>query len=68
MTVLEFFREKRRMCDSYNECHECPLSGHNNGHGISCSYLEDKYPWTYIAIVEKWIKGTADRRIKGAGE
>lgn len=54
MTVLEFFREKRRMCDSYNECRQCPLGGHNNGYGISCLCLEDDYPEDFVAIVEKW--------------
>lgn len=57
MEILEFLRQRKRMCDYYGEdtcvCDdsrgECPAIG------IECSFDTDK-PERLIAIVEKWVK------------
>lgn len=55
MEVMEFLKEKNRMCDEFH-CPDCPLYGANNGTGKMCTSLKKQYPEKYVSIVEKWSK------------
>lgn len=51
MDALEFLKERRRMCQSYTTCNECPLKG------IRClpdSNMSDEDYERVTATVEKW--------------
>lgn len=48
MDVLEFFRERRRMCTFFGDsCHDCPA----NTEGYCIAFDEDEEA---VPIVEKW--------------
>ena len=53
MDAVEFFKEKRRMCDSFDDhCAGCEIKSAKNG--ITCGAYIKKYPEQAVAIVEKW--------------
>lgn len=54
MDAVKFLKEKKRMCDKYANCDNCPMNPKNNKYGIGCSSLEREYPEKTVAIVEKW--------------
>lgn len=58
MNVLEFFKNRERICDSFRDCDEgCPL--HNCGKSLCDKYVISDIKERVgheIAIVEKWAK------------
>lgn len=54
-----YLKEKVRMT-AHNgvycliDCHDCPLSIHNNSKRVLCTDLQHMYPTEAIAIVQKW--------------
>lgn len=56
MDVVEFLREKERMCRSYNckSCVKCPCADINNGFDMTCDCLEAEKPEEFVDIIEKW--------------
>lgn len=53
MDALEFLKERRRMCLSYDTCKECPLDGAKCAPGSSTS--DEEYE-KIVAAVEQWSK------------
>ena len=53
MDALEFFRERRRMCDSYMDCEGCPLVA--TGCVVKDMTSEDTCK-RIVAAVEQWSK------------
>lgn len=51
MDALEFLRERKRMCNSYNGCEDCPLAKGRCVIGTSDEDCE-----RIVATVEKWSK------------
>lgn len=53
MDAVKFFKEKERMCDSFNSyCDGCEIERQRCG--IGCGVYIKKYPEKAVAIVEKW--------------
>lgn len=53
--TVNFFRERRRMCDSYRqECKDCVLRRVNRFPTYTCSDHMYTHPDTAIEIVQKW--------------
>lgn len=53
MDALEFFRERKRMCNLCKHCEGCPLE--RAGCGLGTSASDEEYE-KIIAIVEQWSK------------
>lgn len=51
MDALEFLRERKRMCNSYKGCEDCPL-----GKGRCVIGTSDEDCERIIATVERWSK------------
>lgn len=54
MDVVKFIHERRRMCDSYNICSECPIHSDTK---MDCDKYLNTNPENYVKIVEKWSAG-----------
>ena len=50
MRAADYLREKRRMCNSFNYCSDCPFKD------TSCNETENKNPEKAEEIVETWAK------------
>lgn len=48
MKAADYLREKRRMCNSFNYCSDCPFKD------TSCNETENNNPEKAEAIVEQW--------------
>ena len=56
MDAVEFFREKERMCRTFNmRCKECEIANHMEGNE-SCNDYIKRLPAEAVAIVEQWAK------------
>lgn len=53
MDALEFLKERKRMCNSYDPCRGCPLEGGYCSYGPNAP--EEAYE-RIIAAVEQWSK------------
>lgn len=55
MDALEFIKETKRMCESYEECEACPANadGFNN---CRIDHMRDIDAENAVNIVEKWAK------------
>ena len=52
MDAVKYLKERKRMCDSYNNrCDGCGF-----GDAPQCNHTEDDNPEKAVAIVEKWSK------------
>ena len=56
MDAVKYLRERKRICDKYEDCDGCPMSETNNRYGIICGSLNEEHPEEAVAIVEKWSK------------
>lgn len=55
MDVVEFLKEKNRMCESYSSCYECEIKKMTVNSGMfHCSIWVGKHNEEAVAIVEKW--------------
>lgn len=53
MDAVRFIKEKKRMCDSFDDyCNGCPIS--QRAGNFACSDFQYKHPEQAVAIVEKW--------------
>ena len=56
MDAVEFFREKERMCRTFNmRCKGCEIANHMEGNE-SCNDYIKRLPAEAVAIVEQWAK------------
>ena len=53
MDALEFFMERRRMCDSYGDCKSCPLEGDEC---VIRDMMSEDTCKRIVAAVEQWSK------------
>ena len=53
MDALEFFKERRRMCNSYRNCEGCPLE---DGKCVVIDVTPDEDYKRIVAAVEQWSK------------
>ena len=53
MDALEFFKERRRMCNSYRNCEGCPLE---DGKCVVSDVAPDEDYKRIVAAVEQWSK------------
>ena len=53
MEALEFLKERKRMCNSYKGCCDCPLE---SSHCVISHVTSDEDYERIIAIVEQWSK------------
>lgn len=53
MEALEFLKERKRMCNSYNGCKGCPFG---DGKCVIESTISDEDFKRIVATVEKWSK------------
>lgn len=51
MDAVKFINERRRMCDSYNICSECPIHSDTK---MDCDKYLNTHPENYVKTVEKW--------------
>lgn len=51
MDAVKFINERRRMCDSYNTCSECPIHSDTK---MDCDKYLNTHPENYVKTVEKW--------------
>lgn len=51
MDAVKFINERRRMCDSYNICSECPIHSDTK---IDCDRYLNTNPENYVKTVGKW--------------
>lgn len=49
MDAVEYVKQRKRMCDYYNNCSECPAVGYEE-----CSCLNGIFK--LVPIVEQWVK------------
>ena len=56
MDAVKYFKNKKRMTDSFRTCAACPFLSINNGKGESCCNFEELYPEEAVRIVEEWSK------------
>lgn len=56
MDAIKYFKNKKRMTDSFRTCAACPFSNIKNGKGESCCNFEELYPEEAVRIVEEWSK------------
>ena len=54
MDAIEYFQNKKRMCENFSHCHDCPLGFNNHEGDIVCNEFEMNYPEQADEIVEKW--------------
>lgn len=52
MTAVEYFKAKRKMCDSIKKCFDCPLDEINNTSDADC--FDKGFEKEAVAIVQKW--------------
>ena len=52
MDAVEYFKVKKRMCDSAGDCYNCPLHNGDNG----CFTNETNSPEFFVAEVERWAE------------
>lgn len=52
ISAIEFLKEKRRMCQSYDDCHDCPIWKDNE----SCDDWICSKPELAISIITQWAK------------
>lgn len=56
MDAVKFLKEKKRMCDSFDnyctDCTGCEIESKMSG--MHCAEYMEKYPERTVAIVEKW--------------
>lgn len=50
ITAVEFLKEKRRMCNSYDDCHDCPVWEESE----SCDDWICSNPELAVSIIMKW--------------
>lgn len=56
MDAVEFFREKERMCRTFNmRCKGCEIANHMEGNE-SCNDYIKRLPAEAVEIVERWAK------------
>ena len=53
MDALEFFKERRRMCDSYGDCKDCPLEG---AECVIRDMMSEDTCKRIVTAVEQWSK------------
>lgn len=53
MDALEFLRERKRMCNSYEGCYGCPLEG---AHCVISHVTPDEDYKRIVTAVEQWSK------------
>lgn len=53
MDALEFLRERKRLCNSYEDCDECLF---DEGKCATSNYVMDEDYKRVIATVEQWVK------------
>lgn len=63
---VEVMKNRRRLCETYNMCAECPMDKKNNKKNISCEYLFNSHHKEAEEIIMKWaeehpIKTNADK-------
>lgn len=58
MDAVKFLKEKKRMCDSFDnyctDCTGCEIESKSSG--MHCAEYMEKYPEQTVEIVEKWSK------------
>lgn len=53
MDVLKFMKERRRMCDYYSRCFECPRADEQN---CNIEEMSDEELKNFVNTVEQWSK------------
>ena len=53
MDVLKFMKERRRMCDYYSRCFECPRADEPN---CNIEEMSDEELENFVNFVEQWSK------------
>lgn len=53
MDVLKFMKERRRMCDYYSRCFECPRADEPN---CNIEEMSNEEIENFVNIVEQWSK------------
>lgn len=53
MDVLKFMKERRRMCDYYSRCFECPRADEPN---CNIEEMSDEELENFVNTVEQWSK------------
>lgn len=53
---VEVMKNKKRMCESYQECGLCDLSHRNNGFNMICNDMELNHPQETEEIIMGWAK------------
>ncbi len=55
--IKKFLKERKRMCNSFEGCEECPADNDKDGYGGCVFSIMSEYPIEkQIEIVEKWSK------------
>lgn len=65
MDAIEFFKEKKRMCNYFKQgsCSNCSLSIGNNKTTLYCNDFISNYPEKTVEIVEQWSKSHPQKTI-----
>lgn len=65
--VINYSKERKRMCDYYRlsieQCSACPMHSQRNGHNTICYKMVDDYPQEAIDIIQKWSDEHPDKTI-----
>lgn len=59
MDAVKFLKEKKRMCELYDECQPCPVYDKRSEpqyESYSCDQFVSCFPEKAVKIVEKWSK------------
>lgn len=59
MDAVEYFKEKKRMCDTQDSCSKCPLCDpdpFDDAWNNYCHTIESIFPSRAVEIVKEWTK------------
>lgn len=54
MDAVKYIKERRRMCEKYSTCGDCPLKEIREG--TTCGFAIKTHPEEAVAIVGKWSR------------
>lgn len=64
MNAIEYLKEQKRMCTSYEDCAICPFCSDNYWQFFACNDFQTEHPEKAVEILEKWSKEHPVKTIK----
>lgn len=56
MEAIDYLKESNRMCESFENCHECPLNMASRKYEETCRFMTKTHPAEVVEVIEQWSK------------